>query len=398
MEKEKEIIRIAELVAKVLKKEIETDEQEELSSWLVASGKPVDVYKRFEDEKRLEAKIRQRMGIDAKEASDLFLVRLAKYKRRLRIRQITRYAAVLVFSCMVAIFYLMHREMNESRETGAIELAQSKLQKVTLTLANGKQVKLSGKESLALEDGSGISIQVDSSGLAYKTESVKPKDAGEQKVELLYNTLQVPRGGEYFLTLADGTEVCLNAETEIRYPVEFTGKERVVYLTGEAFFSVTKNEEQPFIVVVCNTRVKVLGTEFNVRNYPEEEAIATTLLSGSVEMSLDNQSPVRLQPGEQGVYQKGSGFLAVKSVDTSLYTSWKDGHFVFRDVRVEDIFNTLSRWYDLTVFYETSAVKDIRFTGYLDKTGDFRTLLRILEGNKRIQCTVKDRNVFIRLK
>ena len=249
--------------------------------------------------------------------------------------------------------------------------------------------------SRMINEINGTTIKTEENKIAYRQEvdTARPTTG-----KLIYNKLTVPRGGEYLLVLSDGTEIWLNAESEIRYPVHFTGLTREVYLKGEAFFSVARNESQPFIVNAGKTQVKVLGTSFNLRCYPDEEEISTTLVSGIVTMSGGRQKKLKLLPGEQGVFNKEKLSLHKHAVETRFFTAWKDGRLVFRETRLEELLNTLARWYDLHISYTDTKAKDIRFTGDLDKTDDFKTLLKMLERGKRISCLVQDKTIYVSLR
>ena len=143
----------------------------------------------------------------------------------------------------------------------------------------------------------------------------------------------------------------------------------------------------------------MLGTQFNFRAYPDEQDVQTTLVSGSVIMQSEKyKQQVKLVPGEQGVLEKRSANLTKQEVNTYLYTAWKDGRFAFRDARLEDLFNILARWYDLSIFYQSPEAKDIRFTGDLNKTDDFKSILKIIEQNERVTFTVNQHTVFIQAK
>ena len=191
----------------------------------------------------------------------------------------------------------------------------------------------------------------------------------------------------------------MNAESEIRYPVRFTGSKREIFLEGEAFLTVTPNKEKPFVVVSSKASVTVLGTEFNFRAYPDEENVQTTLVEGSVIMqSARYKQQIRLIPGEQGTLEIETGKLYKQEVNTYLYTAWKDGRFAFRNTRLEELFNILSRWYDLHVFYLNPEAKDIRFTGDINKTEDFNAILKIIENNERVIFNVNKRTVSVQLK
>ena len=170
-------------------------------------------------------------------------------------------------------------------------------------------------------------------------------------------------------------------------------------MDGEAYFEVTKDEAKPFVVMSSQAQVTVLGTSFNFRSYPEEEEVVITLESGSVSMySKTEQQEILLEPGEQGTLNKESGRLSKQEVETYLYSAWKDGRFVFRDTRLEDLFNILARWYDLEIFYLNQEAKDICFTGDIDKTENFESILKIIENNERVIFNVNERTVSIQLR
>ena len=193
-----------------------------------------------------------------------------------------------------------------------------------------------------------------------------------------YNQLDIPRKGEYRLVLADGTRVWLNSESSLKYPVAFQGNERKVYLEGEAYFEVSKDEHKPFTVVTGESSIRVLGTSFNVRAYADEAQLCATLVEGKVRLSHAQQSLI-LSPDEQGVVTLASGKLEKRKVDASLYTVWKDGRFVFENQTLEEIMNTLSRWYDVKVFYTNEQVKQAMFNGNLKRYDDFDQIVKMLE-------------------
>lgn len=190
------------------------------------------------------------------------------------------------------------------------------------------------------------------------------------------HTLKIPHGGEFQLHLSDGTHVYINSESKISYPAVFTGNERRITLSGEAYFQVARSAT-PFIVIVNNMEVKVLGTEFNLRAYTDEKSVQATLVKGKVEIATD-QDRILLIPGEQAVLAVGGG-LSKRTVDVTKSVAWKDGFVAFEDERLEDIMTKLSKWYNFEVFYESAALQDIRFTGNIDRYGDIRILLDKIE-------------------
>ncbi len=194
------------------------------------------------------------------------------------------------------------------------------------------------------------------------------------------NTLTTPRGGQYQLTLADGTTVWLNAASSITFPTVFAGKERRVTIQGECYFEVAKNEEIPFIVNIHNkAEVKVLGTHFNINAYKDEDAIKTTLLEGRVNVSSSPSLFVSrsLSPGEQASINK-DGELSVAKVDIAEAVAWQKGLFSFSKADIKTIMRQLERWYDIEVIYKGKLTTD-SFTGKIPRSANLSELLRILE-------------------
>ena len=207
------------------------------------------------------------------------------------------------------------------------------------------------------------------------------------------NELIVPRGGEYQIVLADGTRVWLNSATKLIFPQNFTGKERRVMLSGEAFFDVARDESKPFIVETSRMDVKVLGTRFNVNAYTDNEVVSTTLVDGSVEVASGTQKPITLVPGEQAYGEAGE--LEKREVNIRLYTSWIDGRFMFNNVELEEIVKQISRWYDVEIFFTNENVKRTRFTGGMVKFKPLDDLIRMIESTSPVRFSVKGKTIVI---
>ena len=187
----------------------------------------------------------------------------------------------------------------------------------------------------------------------------------------------------------------LNSESELRYPVNFVGRDRRVYLSGEAYFDVTQNKEHPFIVEMKNSVVRVLGTSFDVRAYADEEVL-TTLVQGVVRFSAGKESVV-LEPGKQAILDK-LGQIETREVDTYLYTAWKEGVFAFKKQRLEEIMKVVARWYDVNVFWENISQKEVTFTGKMKRYDDFSKVVEMLEMTGNTEFVVRENNIFIREK
>ena len=393
-QKEKNIFQLARIIAASLKGNANDEEQRTLRELLSVSTRNKKIYDEFKDGKRLEQKIVESQQINWKNDYQHFITKRQRTRKNRRMKTIIRYAAILTLPIVAAGIFLLQK--NDRQTIVSIsEVIKPGEHKAVLITGGGERITLSDSTLSPIQEQNGMIVNVTNNKVSY----ILPEDSLCTQGSPIFNTLQIPRGGEYFLTLADGTEVWLNAETEIRYPVQFTGDKRVVYLDGEAYFTVAPDKNKPFTVVSTHASVSVLGTQFNFRAYPDERDVQTTLVSGSVIMQSEKyKQQIKLVPGEQGVLEKNSAKLMKQEVNTYLYTAWKDGRFAFRDARLEDLFNILARWYDLSVFYQSPEAKDIRFTGDLNKTDDFKSILKIIEQNERVIFTVNQRTVFIQAK
>ena len=393
-QKEKNIFQLARIIAASLKGNANDEEQRTLREWLSVSTRNKKIYDEFKDGKRLEQKIVESQQINWKNDYQHFITKRQRTRKNRRMKTIIRYAAILTLPIVAAGIFLLQK--NDRQTIVSIsEVIKPGEHKAVLITGGGERITLSDSTLSPIQEQNGMIVNVTNNKVSY----ILPEDSLCTQGSPIFNTLQIPRGGEYFLTLADGTEVWLNAETEIRYPVQFTGDKRVVYLDGEAYFTVAPDKNKPLTVVSTHASVSVLGTQFNFRAYPDERDVQTTLVSGSVIMQSEKyKQQIKLVPGEQGVLEKNSAKLMKQEVNTYLYTAWKDGRFAFRDARLEDLFNILARWYDLSVFYQSPEAKDIRFTGDLNKTDDFKSILKIIEQNERVIFTVNQRTVFIQAK
>lgn len=265
-----------------------------------------------------------------------------------------------------------------------------------LVLPRGEQVML-GENAVDLGGGmrnEDFTLNYRGTGTASSEVAGMAEEDTEATMDGEMHLLRIPRGGEYTLVLADGTVVFLNAETELRYPARFGAKERKVYLKGEAYFDVMPNAEMPFVVETGEMDVRVYGTEFNVTAY-EGEGTRTVLVEGKVGVRLEEGGEeVQLRPGQMAE-REGEG-IAVREVETYVYTAWKDGKFVFDGETVVSIMDRLARWYGLEVFYENEAVKGQLFFGVITRFADVREVLRMIEKTGSVHFDVKDNVVIVK--
>lgn len=260
--------------------------------------------------------------------------------------------------------------------------------KATLVMANGNTITLNDEENGVLaQQGNTKIIKLNSGQLAFQ--QGQGNDAGSMAS---LNTLSTPRGGQYQITLPDGTAVWLNAASKLVFPTAFTGKDRVVKLTGEAYFEVAANERQPFIVMANEMEVSVLGTHFNVKAYGDESFAKTTLLEGKVKVGVNNKH-VLLKPGQQAK-MNNAGAMNVIAVNVDDVVAWKNGTFSFDDVTIAEVLQQLARWYDVEIVYPDGVPNGL-FRGEIDKKSDIATVLKILEVSG-VKFTVEGHKILVR--
>ena len=223
--------------------------------------------------------------------------------------------------------------------------------------------------------------------LIYQPQDVTPSG-------LIYNTLTVPRCCEYRMVLADGTQVWLNSDSELRFPVNFTGNERRVFLKGEAFFQVAKDEMKPFRVETGALEIEALGTQFDVSAYQDDGKWMTTLVEGRVRVSdKDARQTCILEPGKQALLH--NNMLTVSDVNVEEITGWKEGRFVFRNMTMENIARQLERWYDVEIGFPDVMVRYYRFTGVMKRYNRLSQLIEMIEETTDVKFQVNGRDVKI---
>lgn len=258
----------------------------------------------------------------------------------------------------------------------------------------------SNRAMLTLADGSVIALDSAGNGLLGRQGAVKIiKQAngelayvGNGNGEAMYNTMTTPRGGQYHLTLPDGTQVWLNAASAITYPAAFTGKERKVTVKGEAYFEVTANANMPFRVAAGNIAVTVLGTRFNVNAYTEEPAVRTTLVDGAVSVTAGSNSTV-LRPRMQARVGKDEVLHVTENIDTDEIIAWKNGFFQFTDADMPAIMRQIEKWYDVKVTYE-GPVPEKSFGGGMQRSLPLTEVLGILEENG-VKFKIEGKNIIV---
>lgn len=281
--------------------------------------------------------------------------------------------------------FMWEQKSGDLNEDAGRSIAAAKGGGVILTLSTGEEITLEDHLN-GIED---VSAKIVNSGSVL---SYEKKDTITSETE--YNQVKTPRGGEYSVKLSDGTRVCLGALSVLKYPVTFKGEERVVEVSGEAFFDVVRDPEHPFVVEMNGMKVEVLGTSFNVRDYSDEAFIETTLVSGKVKVFSGMDSCV-LEPSQQASWSKAMDVLAVKEVDVSEFVDWKDGKLNIRNQRLEDILIRLNKWYNIQVFFADAKAKEVRFYANIDRYADLKELLDKFEKTGQVKFDVKGNTITV---
>ncbi len=305
-----------------------------------------------------------------------------------------KYAAAFVFFVTLGFLWFLNTETNQVKtvvkqvkevEPNSIKIGTDK---ATLTLADGSQVVLE-------------------KGATYQTEKVSSNgerlvyNSGEKSKTNIpaENVLTIPRGGQFFLVLADGTKVWLNSETQLKYPVSFLKNEprKVTLIYGEAYFEVspsTAHDETHFIVQSEQQQIDVLGTEFNIKAYKEDDIIATTLVEGKV--LVKNESDTQnLTPGHQAKWSRKTNSLKLSKVNVYDIVSWKNGLFSFKNQSLATIMKVLSRWYDIDVVFTNENIKKLTFNGVLRKTLSLHQILHIIKNTNEVNYEIKNNTIIM---
>lgn len=371
---------IAEIILKIRFGTATEDEKQQVENWIagkeehrllyekIVSGKSITEYlekeqdvKAITDIKAVSARVRER--IQEKETG--------------KWRVLWKWYAVIGAACLIGIILGVGFWNYGDREFVALvenNPEQVVNEKVMLVLSDGQTIGLAHQGTDSIYIGQAMIIKKENQ-LAYR----RKQDSLETCVKEERNRIITTVGGDYFFILSDGTKVWLNAESELDFPVDFVGKDRVVRLKGEAYFEVKPDVAHPFIVETKGVRTRVLGTSFNIKAYDNEESIFTTLLTGKVKVSAiseENESVV-LTPGMQSEWQKKGQKMSVKKVNAENFTAWRQGFFMFDNENIMVVTRVLERWYGLKFIYN-EKVHEHTFSGCLSKDEPLESILETL--------------------
>lgn len=285
-----------------------------------------------------------------------------------------------------------------------ISITNDKKEIYTNNTKHPKQDRLPGGDKAVLTLSDGRTIVLDSAGngvLAQQgsTNIIKKNDgqleySGETgaSTEMAYNLLQTPRGGQYKITLPDGSKVWINAASSLKYPVAFVGNERKVEISGEAYFEIVKDATKPFKVQLNNMEVEVLGTHFNVNGYEDEESVKTTLLEGKVKVQA--ASGVKfLNPGQQAQIKSSGNISVTSDINLEEIVAWKDGNFQFENADIKTVMRQLARWYDVDVTYKGKINQ--HFVGSISRNVNLSQVLSMLQQTGAVKFKIDGKQLIV---
>lgn len=370
-----------DIIERRLEGGLSPDEEICFQDWYSESEENRNYYHKLETFYKENGFVKEITDQDVNTSWDKFSMQV-KNKKDGKKRLISYWSVASVAACLLVgmfiLFWFGQERGAVNKEGESIIVAGGN--KAVLWLSNGEKIALEN-HSDEFEEAS-VKIVNSGSSLSYE----EYKDTVLQK--RVMNRVVTPRGGEYGITLADGTQVYLGALSEIEYPVVFGKKSREVRVSGEVYFNVARDTNRPFIVKTGHLNVEVLGTSFNVRDYADEDYVETTLVSGKVKVCVGEESCI-LESNHQAVLDKKNNILEAKEVDVSEYVDWKSGRLNIRNKRLEDILTRLSKWYDVYIFYVNEEAKDIRFYANIDRYSDMNELLDKFEKTGEVEFRVK---------
>ena len=372
---------ISKLISKSAVEKLTNKELVFLETWLRKDKSHIELYKKVCSKKSIYQKKDILLHTNKNQIWQNVNTHINKRKRVKFISTIMRYAAVILIPISIFTFLIIQDNVDKTNDV----LTQT-TENVKLILSDGTDVNLGDKENI---QSLSKNVNLEKNQLTYSKKQTSRK--------IKYNTLIVPKGEKFNLQLADGTKVVMNSDSRLKYPTSFIGKNRKVFLEGEAYFDVAKDQTKPFIINSNKLNIRVLGTSFNVRSYKNEPCIKTTLVEGSVKVYTENNKnkSITLKPSEQSTFSKEFKHISVKKVNTDIYTAWIKNRLVFENERLDNIINSLSRAYNLNVIFVDNDVKEYHFSGDIKLYKNINKVVELLEVTKKVKLNVVEDTIYI---
>jgi ferric-dicitrate binding protein FerR (iron transport regulator) len=393
--------RIAELIFKHLLKQLSEDEAMELEQWRAFSPENEREFHELTDRGQLKSELEEYNHVYGeriwqKVTNEVPELNVLPVQQNKYVWFRIAVAAAVVLALLVGGWLLLPKPFKKETSKGASVTKDISPggNRAILILSDGTRVVLdSAKRGELARQGKTRISKKQEGEVVYNANHAAPNEGAP----LTYNTITTPRGGQYHVILPDGSHVWLNAASSIIFPTQFTGKERKVTVSGEAYFEVAKDKAKPFIVMVAPAgsnvcEISVLGTHFNVNAYPNELYANATLLEGKINFTAKEQKE-QLQPGQQATIHKGSNKIAVRNNENAEASiAWVKGVFHFEKADVGSVMRQLSRWYDVDVVYE-GEIPEQKITGDAERNIPLSELLPVLEQISKTHLSIRGRTI-----
>lgn len=372
------------LINKYLSGNATEEEVEKIFKWIETSSENKATFIKY---KKTWALTIESSG-DYELARQQVLIKIKRRKRRKSLSKLWKYAAILIG--FIGIYFFVIQNKTTDIQDGQLIIAE---ENIILELDNGKVkvIDANGKEKIIDKSGKIAGTQIGNL-IDYKSEN--------EVEELVYNKLTIPYGKKFQIVLSDGTKVHLNAGTSLKYPVKFIkGENRQVFLDGEAYFEVTKDESNPFVVSADEIDIRVLGTQFNVSSYPEDDHINTVLIEGAVSVynkdeAYNPETTTILKPGFKAAWEKKNNQIVIEEADTEMYTAWINGRIIFRHTSFKNIIKKLERHYNVVIVNNNEALSNEQFAASFD-IETIEQVFKSFNANYAIDYTIKNNQIII---
>lgn len=375
--------RVSYLIAGHIKNSLTDSEQVELNAWVQESSHNKELFAELTDKKKIDQLLKDYDKSDHEDYLEKSKESLV-FRRNRRNLRIWTYAAAAIAAVIILLLFFKPFSSSD-RIPGNTEFVANDIKsgsnQAILILANGQKLNLSSttKDTVINHE---LTIHAAEGELTYNNSSGTENE---------YHTLTIPRKGFYKLKLPDGTRVWLNSESSIRYPTTFTGNERRVMVTGETYFEVVHNAQQPFRVEVNNMVIEDIGTSFNINAYENESAINTSLIEGSIKISKNGLHDTILKPGEEA--QLANNSIKVIPFNTDDAIAWKNGQFKFVNTSLEAIMRQISRWYDAEIIYKDHP--DVQLNATIEREVPVSKLLHLLSKTDEVHFKIEGTKIIV---
>ncbi|MBS2210443.1 DUF4974 domain-containing protein [Carboxylicivirga mesophila] len=381
-----DVFKLSALIVKYLRGTRDAQAQAKLEEWKTINSANRNFIEDIRDPNLLGEELKVYNSFDSNKAWDQFVI-TNKLNRNSSIymQPLLRVASIIVLLISIGGVLYFLNTMREQPQ----QLTESSIQPGTsnaVLVVDNHSIALSDTVNTVLEDKSELIASISNGQINYNNEVSS----------LLEMTVKVPIKSEYQFVLSDGTKVWMNAGSTVTFAHPFKGNTRSIKAEGEVYLEVAKDATRPFVVELPNSNsIEVLGTQFNVKAYPDEHLHKTVLVEGSVLWKSNNGTERLMEPGQLLTMNSSDNWIEVKNVDVNQYIAWKEGLFVYEGERLEDIMRSLARWYGVTVTYQDEVIKDLHFSVDVKRYEHLNDILKMLEVTEKIYFTINGSEIIV---